>query len=193
MAVEIEAKMRVSDFDALRGRLEAAGADRLHRHLETNTFLDAADHRLQSCDSGLRVRRALDIDTGSVTAVITHKGPRQPGPMKIRPETEVKVGSYDDAVSLLQQLGYDVTLSFEKRRESWILAGCEVEMDELPELGRFVEIEGPDEAAINAVQIRLGLQHEPLIQTGYATMIARHLARTSPSRHTLTFGDSPAA
>jgi adenylate cyclase, class 2 len=193
MPLEIEAKIRVSDHVPIRQRLVEAAAGHLHRHNEINTFLDTPDHRLQSQDSGLRVRRAEDIDTGVVTAVITHKGPRRAGLMKTRPETEVKVASYDGAVALLQQLGYVMTLSFEKRRESWSLGGCEVELDELPQLGRFVEIEGPDEARIAAVQRQLGLENEPLIQTGYATMVAQYLARVSPPRRTLTFADSPAA
>ncbi len=192
MALEIEAKMRVQDHAPIRQRLELAGARRLHRHLETNTFMDTADQQLQMHDSGLRVRRAEDIDTDLVTAVITHKGPRQPGLMKTRPEAEVSVASYEDAVALLQQLGYRITLCFEKRRESWELDGCEVELDELPQLGRFVEIEGPDETAIEAVRQRLELSSHELIQTGYATMIARHLDATVPGRRTLTFADCPA-
>jgi adenylate cyclase, class 2 len=191
MALEIEAKMQVLDHAPIRQRLELAGARRLHRQLETNTFLDTLDHQLQSRDSGLRVRRARDIDTGLVTAVITHKGPRQPGVMKTRPETEVKVASYENAVTLLEELGYQVTLSFEKRRESWKLDECEVELDELPQLGRFVEIEGPGEAAIERVRGRLELGGQQLIQTGYATMVAGRLAATVPERRTLTFADCP--
>lgn len=192
MALEIEAKMQVQDHGPIRQRLELAGARRLHRQLENNTFLDTLDRHLQTHDSGLRVRRARDIDTGLVTAVITHKGPRQPGLIKTRPETEVSVACYEDAVALLQQLGYGVTLCFEKRRESWELDECEVELDELPQLGRFVEIEGPGEAAIESVRRRLELSSHELIQTGYATMIARHLDATAAGRRTLTFADCPA-
>ena len=193
MALEIEAKMQVDDHTPIRQRLELAGARRLHRHLETNTFMDKADHALQQRDSGLRIRRARDIDTALVTAVITHKGPCQPGLLKIRPETEVKVASYEDAVALLEALDYHITLCFQKRRDSWQLDDCEVELDELPQLGRFVEIEGPSEAAIESVRVRLGLAGHPLIQTGYATLVARHLTATVPDSRTLTFADCPVA
>ena len=189
MALEIEAKMQVDEHAPIRQRLELAAAKRLHRHLETNTFIDKVDHSLQKRDSGLRIRRALDVDTGLVTAVITHKGPCQPGLLKIRPETEVKVASYEDALALMEALDYQITLCFEKRRDSWKLDECEVELDELPQLGRFVEIEGPSEAAIESVRGRLGLAGHPLIQTGYATLVARHLAATVPDSHTLTFAD----
>ena len=191
MALEIEAKMQVDDHAPIRQRLELAGARRLHRHLETNTFIDTVVHPLQQRDSGLRIRRALDVDTGLVTAVITHKGPRQPGLLKIRPETEVKVASYEDAVALMEALDYHITLCFEKRRDSWQLDGCEVELDELPQLGRFVEIEGPSESAIESVRGRLALAGHPLIQNGYATLVARHLAATVPNSRTLTFADCP--
>ena len=193
MALEIEAKMQVDDHAPIRQRLKRNGAKRLHRHLETNTFIDTVDHALQQHDSGLRIRRARDVDTGLVTAVITHKGPRQPGLLKIRPETEVKVASYEDAVALMEALDYHITLCFEKRRDSWQLDDCEVELDELPQLGRFVEIEGPSEAAIESVRAQLGLAGHPLIQTGYATLVARHLTATVPDSHTLTFADCPVA
>ena len=40
---------------------------------------------------------------------------------------------------------------------SWKLGGCTVELDELPHLGTFVEIEGPSEAAILKVRDQLQL------------------------------------
>ena len=61
---------------------------------------------------------------------------------------------------------------FQKRRESWALAGCQVEMDELPHLGTFVEIEGPDEASITAVRDRLALASVPGIIETYIAMLA---------------------
>lgn len=192
MALEIEAKMQVHDHAPIRQVLESAGARRLHRHLETNTFLDTVDRQLQRNGSGLRIRRARDVDTGLVTAVMTHKGPRQPGLIKIRPEAEVKVASYEDAVTLMEALGYRITLCFEKRRDSWKLDECEVELDELPRLGSFVEIEGPSETAIEAVRGRLALGGCQLVQMGYAEMVARHLAATVPDGRTLTFADCQA-
>jgi len=178
MATELELKVRIADPTPYAAILSQLGAKRLHRHFEINTFFDTPGQTLRLADSGLRIRLARDIDTGVSTVVLTHKGPRQPGKYKLRPEHEMIADSYDRASAFLRALGYGVALSFEKHRESWQLNDCEIELDELPQLGRFLEIEGPSESSIAAVQQLLGLQDAPHVQEGYASLVAQHLRGT---------------
>jgi adenylate cyclase class 2 len=186
MALEIEIKIRVTEHQSARGLLASLGAQRQGRRLETNTFLDTADGRLVSSGEGLRVREYRELESGKVSVEITHKGPKQAGDLKIREETEVEVSSYRDAVKLFGELGYEVKLSFEKRREIWDLGECEVVLDELPEqLGTFVEIEGPSESAVRLVREQLKLGDAPVESSGYAVLVAKHLRRTG--RTVLTF------
>ena len=178
MGVEIEAKMRAADLSVIRGRVAAAGAVRLGIVIETNRFFEAADRRLGAEDQGLRLRTNTHAETGSAEHVVTFKGPRQPGPFKTREELEFAVGDAAACAAVFARLGYPHELMFEKRRESWALGGCKVELDELPVIGTFVEIEGTDEASVQAVRQRLGLEHEESLQEGYASMVAKHLAAT---------------
>jgi adenylate cyclase class 2 len=178
MPIELEAKIRIADRAAIEQRLRQLGAHFECRQLEVNTFLDTAARELRRADSGLRVRQARDLESRQTRTIITHKGPRQPGCYKSRSESELVVESYEDALALLRQLGFDVTLTFEKRRQTWQLGGCEVVLDELPRLGEFLEVEGPSEEAIAAVLKMLGLAGEPLIAQGYATLIAELLEPT---------------
>ena len=175
MANEIEAKMKIDGFDRVREALKKVGAKRVGSVLETNTFFDSPERSLVAKDSGLRLRRKRDDDSGKEEFIITVKGPQQSGELKNRPEAEVVVEDGDDAKAVLAALGYSPTLEFEKRRESWKVDQCKVELDELPVLGKFVEIEGPDEKAVMGVRERLGMKDEPLIRTGYATMLAKYL------------------
>ncbi len=171
MALEIEAKMNLADPAVMADRLRDRGATLLGRVLEVNTFFDTRSRALVASDSGLRVRAVRDLESGAEQVIVTHKGPNLPGELKRREETEVTV---DDAAAmgrLLERIGYERTLIFQKRRQSWKLGGCKVELDELPELGHFIEIEGPDEAAVMKVRQELGLAAEPLIRRGYATML----------------------
>lgn len=178
MAVEIEAKMRVGDLAVVRDRLRSAGAARVGVTVETNRFFEAADNRLGSADQGLRLRTNTNADTGAAEHVVTFKGPRRPGAFKTREELEFVVGDVDACVAVFARLGYPPELTFEKRRETWTLDGCKVELDELPPpIGTFVEIEGEGEAAVQAVRQKLGLAGEPSLQEGYASMVAAHLAR----------------
>lgn len=173
MPLELEAKVRVAEFAAVRARLRAAGAVEEGDALEVNTYFDTPDRALLSRDSGLRVRTTRSIWQKQDRHVVTFKGPRQPGDVKAREEIEFSVESADGAARLLAALGYNPDLSFEKRRETWSLGDCEVVLDELPLIGRFVEIEGPSVEAIESTRGSIGLGGEPLITDSYIAMLVR--------------------
>ena len=188
MAIEIEAKMRVSDFDAVRTALHGRGAARVGLTLETNTFFDTDDRLLLAGDEGLRLRTNRDADGGRETHVITYKGPMQAGRVKSREEVELDVADAAGAAALLQKLRFARVLTFEKRRETWKLDDCKVELDELPHLGTFVEIEGPGEAAVLKVREALGLADQPIIKTSYIAMLTAYLKDRGEDRGDVKFG-----
>ena len=174
MGIEIEAKFRLPDPERLRQKLMAAGARRVRAVLEHNTYFDTPEHALRDGDCGLRLRIAETRDAQR-DVVVTYKGPREPGEMNIRSENEVAVRSAEDAAAFLKALGYAPTLSFQKRRESFELAGARIELDELPELGYFLEIEADDERTVNRVRTKLGLEKEPAVTSSYIALVAEHL------------------
>jgi adenylate cyclase class 2 len=185
MSTEIEAKMRVGDLAGIESRLKSLGARRISRVEEVNVFFDTIDRRLVARDEGLRVRASRDLGTGQTRIVATHKGAQQSAKLKTREETELTVDSLDGAIALLRKLGFVDELRFEKRRTSYELDECRIELDQLPLLGTFVEIEGATESRILAVREKLELQRELLITTSYIAMLmdevrARHLSRTEP-------------
>ncbi len=187
MAVEIEAKMKVPDLAVVRDRLAAAGGQRVDASLERNTFFDTEDRSLLAADEGLRVRWSRG-EAGTVACTMTHKGPRQHGPLKSREETEVTVGTEADALAMLTVLGFDRVMSFEKKRESWKLGGCKVELDELPHLGTFVEVEGPKDETVMRVREQLGLADRPLVRASYIAMLMTFLQEHGKPARDVTFG-----
>jgi adenylate cyclase class 2 len=66
---------------------------------------------------------------------------------------------------------------YQKKRQVWRLGGCEVALDELPLLGTFVEIEGPNEKKIADVQKKLGLEDLPHIHQSYAALMQKQIRR----------------
>lgn len=176
MPIEIESKVAVESFDAVVERLGALGADHVADMLECNVFFDRPDASLRLNDRGLRVRSIVE-SSGRASCVMTHKGPRRPGKLKLREEIELEVASVDDAAAMLAALGYEPMLRFEKRRSRYALAGCRVELDELPHIGRFVEVEGPSESAVVEVQGLLGLDGREPVTEGYAAMLRAYLDR----------------
>ena len=136
-------------------------------------------------DCALRVR---EIRLGETTqVVITHKGRRLAGPFKSREERELVVADAAEAHTLLEALGYEPRRTFEKRRTRYKLDGCLIELDELPKLGTFIEIEGPGDAAVTAVRTALQLDSEPLVESGYAVMVDAYLDERGGSETPLCF------
>ena len=174
MPMEIEAKFRVASHDGVRERLRGMNAECCGVVIETNVILDRADGSLRKAGCGLRVRSTQVADGSPGVATLTFKGPRKPGPLKSREELEVTVGDGAMGERIMAACGFVTILSYEKRRESWIVGDCRVELDEPPHLGLFVEIEGPGEAAIAKVQTALGLGGEAHVRDSYVHMLIEY-------------------
>jgi adenylate cyclase class 2 len=187
MPVEIEAKMKVSDHAAIRKRLEETAAEFKSSVLETNTFFDTEDRSMLAKDQGLRLRHMKDLKTSEEKSIITFKGPRLYGVLKNREEHELVVASAKDATALLEAVGFKRVVTFQKRRESWMLEKCHVELDEVPYLGTFVEIEGPSEKAVLHARESLKLNDRPLIQASYIALLITHLQERGISDRVISF------
>ncbi|MFQ5430305.1 MAG: class IV adenylate cyclase [Phycisphaerae bacterium] len=190
MAVELECKVRVESHEAVRARLRENNAVYLGRVLETNRLFDRDDGSLRRGGCGMRIRTVRTLDGPPVAATWTFKGPKQGGPLKRREEIETAVDHPGAASTILEKLGYFERIVFEKRRESWRLADCAVELDDLPVLGRFVEVEGPGAPAIDAVLRQLGLDQLEPISQGYAAMLAEQAAAGEGAPATFRFAES---
>jgi adenylate cyclase, class 2 len=155
--------------------------------LETNIFLDTEDRALLAHDQGLRLRENKDPATGRTTYVITFKGPRHQGPLKSRDETELEVADARNAIELLGCLGYKTVISFEKRRQTWKFAGCKVEIDDLPYLGTFVEVEGPDNDTVLKAREKLNLNGRPIVKSSYVALMMSHLQEAGEHSRIIKF------
>lgn len=171
MALEIEAKIKVDSLDPTARRLGELGAQHIAERVQSDAYFLDADGRLARSGCGLRLR--TETVEGQTVSVLTFKGPRQDGLYKSRPEYETLVVEPETMTRILEGLGYRSHLIVTKTRRVWTLDGCEVCLDSVPPLGCFIEVEGPDEAAITNVLTRLNLGDRPHIADGYAAMMAR--------------------
>jgi adenylate cyclase, class 2 len=187
MPLEIEVKLRISSHDAVRQKLRELRGSPTGRHLEVNTIFDSPNRSLFSARKALRVRVSRDLDSAKEQAILTFKGPRQTTQFKSREEIETYVSSPESMTAILNALDFTAVVSFEKKRESWNLDGCHVELDELPYLGKFVEIEGPSEAAIANVQRKLGLSDSPPEKSSYVRMLMTWLESHRIPERVITF------
>lgn len=198
MPWEHEIKLRVADHEEVRSRLRACSASPLGVVMEWNVILDRPDGGLRASGCGLRIRRCESLDgpvQGSkrtahsdMRSTLTFKGPMRAGPVKSREEWEIGVDDAETAEAILNGLGFARILAFEKRRESWQLGCCRVELDEPPHLGLFVEIEGPTIDDIRAAHAALGLSHVAHESSSYVRMLMEYCDRKGLRDRTLRFG-----
>ncbi len=191
MPDEQEAKLRVADHDDVLRRLRDASAELIEDVRITDVYFDAEDARLRESDRGLRLRVREPVDGGERRARLTYKGPRRTGRnVKVRPEIETDVADADAVERILSAVGLPPAMRIEKRRTSYRLDDCRVELDELPLLGTFVEVEGADEAAIDAVCERLGLTGERIMEA-YTHLLCEHCRRHGLDGREITFPREP--
>jgi adenylate cyclase, class 2 len=187
MPVEIEAKIKLAEHDSIRLTLQRLGATARGKRMEENIFFDRPDHSLRQSDQGLRVRVARDEQTGHESVIVTYKGPRQHGPLKSREEIELRADHPNHAILFLEHLGFERTLSFQKKRESWKLGDCLIELDEVPFLGTYLEVEGPTESAVQETLKTIGLENEPHVNPSYIALLSEYMEKQGRTERVIRF------
>ncbi|MGH9903100.1 MAG: class IV adenylate cyclase [Pyrinomonadaceae bacterium] len=165
--MEVEKKYRVvrERQELLRQRLAEVGASFVGEEFEENTLYAGAG--LDPRSRVLRLRRAAG------RAVLTYKERfASASAIKRQREDETRVDDPDALASILGALGYEPALVYEKRRQTWRLAGVEVVIDELP-FGSFVEIEG-EESTIAAAEQLLDLSEAVAEHESYPELTVRY-------------------
>lgn len=173
---EIEAKIKVAALEPFVVKLKELDAEFVYTARQVDTYFMDAKKLLHKKDCGLRIRR--QTINGKDSALLTFKGAREQTKYKSRPEYETAVSNPEMAEKIVESLGYDKRLTFEKKRSVWSVDACQVCLDELPRLGCFVEVEGPHEDAISTVLAKLSLQDKPHISDSYASMMSQKLNQT---------------
>ena len=181
--LEVEQKFRVDSFTDVRKRL--GDAEPLGRAEEWDTYLSHPGRDFAETGEAVRLRsvdRAQHSDSrhgeaGSGgratlvrTNVLTYKGPRLAGPLKVRVERELTLSSdRESALAFFAAIGFEPVADVRKVRESYRFGiggqPVTVSLDEVDGGGRFVEVEvvstDRDAAAAGVAEVagRLGLNN----------------------------------
>ncbi|MEZ0395905.1 MAG: class IV adenylate cyclase [Anaerolineales bacterium] len=182
---EIEVKFYVRSLPPIAERLEGLGAVlRRERAHEVNLRFDLADGSLSRADRVLRLRTT----TGEPPR-LTYKGPgaTRRG-VRARQEIELSLSEASAARALLEALGFQVVVLYEKYRAIYALNGREIMLDELP-FGAFVEIEGEDAASIRRAAEDLGLAWDRRIPASYLHLFEKVRRKRRLTCRDLTFAN----
>ncbi len=151
MPIEIEKKYRLSkkQREEVLQRLPEIGAKRKGEDFEVNTLYSGPNLEMGNCV--LRLKRI------GKRGILTFKQ-RFPSTSDIKHqrEDETRVDDPDAMEAILEALGFEPALVYEKRRETWVLGKTEIVIDELP-FGLFMEIEG-SEPDIREIEKKLAIK-----------------------------------
>ena len=151
MKTEIEVKFINVDIDDIRAKLTALGAIREQpmRNMR-RVLIEQPEHEAEH--SFIRIRDQGD----KITLTFKRRAKKSPNRIDDTKEIEVEVGSFEDTVELFKEAGWAYKTYQENRRETWLLDGAEVVIDEWPWLAPQIEIEADDEATVRSVAEKLG-------------------------------------
>ncbi len=187
---EVEVKVP-ADHEAVRRRLRELDAEHLGTVRQEDTYYDAPHRNFVATDEALRVREetrmgegtagdgADEPGDGATVHRLTYKGPKVDEASKTRAEHETDVGDPAAVDAALQALGFDPAAAVRKERERYALEGYTVTLDEVEDLGQFVEVEreapGAEIEAVRdgAVDLleTLGLDAEVGVRTSYLGLL----------------------
>jgi adenylate cyclase class 2 len=166
MAIETEKKYRLTDEQKqfVSEALEELQAEYKGEDYEENTIFGGGI--LDSKPAVLRVRKIQN------KTVLTYKESlKSEFSVKQRIENETEVSDAGELEKIIENLGFEPRLVYEKSRKTWKFREVEIVLDELP-FGWFMEIEGSI-TAITETEMFLGIENYETEQESYPSLTAR--------------------
>lgn len=179
--LEKEVKFYLIDLAGYAERLRSLGATLIQpRVKEINYRFDTPESTLARSGIALRLRRDTRVILTLKGASSTESG------VRVRPEVEVVLDDMQNGRAILEGLGYNLVVCYEKWRTTYHLAELEVTLDELP-YGNFTEIEGSDTEAIYRAASSLGLNWKARVPSSYLELFANVKRKLNLPVDDLTF------
>lgn len=136
MAIETEIKYRLTEeqFDKVQNRLKELNANFCgEEHEENNIYVSES---LVALNAVLRIRKI-----GEKTILTFKKRLSGNSDIKEQIEHETIIENAEEMEKIIENLGFEKRLVYEKHRKTWHFREVEVLLDKLP-FGLFMEIEG---------------------------------------------------
>jgi adenylate cyclase class 2 len=176
--LEVELKVKVPLLEPIRKHLLEKGAECLGRIHEHDIYYNAPHRDFGVTDEAVRVRYTNDH------AVVTYKGAKiKKFGLKAREELNTAVESGDVFEKMLDRLGFTRTTEVNKWRENFRFSRAAICLDEVDELGTFVEIEimtsdenSHAEAEIKRIAKEIGVSGEPILASYLELLLSKRSA-----------------
>ncbi|MDO9326873.1 MAG: class IV adenylate cyclase [Methanoregula sp.] len=175
--LEVELKVKVPSLESVRKLLHENGAENLGRIHEHDIYYNAPHRDFGITDEAVRVRYTNEH------AVVTYKGAKiKKFGLKAREELNTAVESGEVFEAMLDRLGFTKTTEVDKWRENFRFSGAAICLDEVNELGTYVEIEimtsdenSHAEEEIKKIAHEIGVTGEPILASYLELLLAERV------------------
>lgn len=172
--IEIEVKAHVDDARKMERAIIALGATPIGIQGQADTYYNALHRNFEKTDEALRIR----VEDGD--AFLTYKGPKIDKVSKTRQEFQTVINEPETMGNILSSLGFFPVATVTKRRKNYRLGDFFISLDEVRNLGNFIEIEISVKDSKNYQEKvesifkfieKLGINRDDTIRSSYFEMI----------------------
>lgn len=133
--IEIEIKARVEDPKDMERSIIALGAEPIGIENQEDTYYNSQYRDIGKTDESLRIRIEDD------QSFLTYKGPKMDSVSKTRKEFQIEINDADNLRNILTSLGFFPVVTVTKKRKNYRLGDFFIALDDVRNLGNFIEIE----------------------------------------------------
>lgn len=172
--IEIEVKAGVEDPKLMERSIIELGATPIGIETQADTYYNAPYRDFGKTDEAIRIR----IQDGK--SILTYKGPKMDTISKTRKEIQTEIKDADNMGNILSSLGFFPVATVSKRRKNFRFGDFYISLDEVRDLGHFIELEIAVKDSKNYQEkvesifkfiAKLGIKRESTIRKSYLEMI----------------------
>ncbi len=152
--IEVEFKARIENFEKfmeVKNRILSLGSKLISKTLEEDIYFQHPLRDFSKTDEALRIRKT------NGKSYLTYKGAKISKISKTRLEIQTEIENFENTKEIFLKLGFKPVAIISKKREKYILGSTSIYMDEVKDLGYFIEIEEEieNEATIKMIEEKL--------------------------------------
>ena len=155
--LEIEVKILEVDVKSITKKLESWGAQKTFEGELTTHHYDFSHQGLEKRNLALRLRKRADSEQ---TAELTLKEKIGKTEAKIMQEYELRVSDFEVMQNILHYLGLKEIKAAKKHRTSYVLGEVHFDLDTVPGIPTFLEIEATTLERVHEYVKKLGFSTE---------------------------------
>ncbi len=138
--MEVEIKAKIESLTELEKKIIKMGAELAGEFIEEDTYYNHPCRDFATTDEALRIR-LIKKNEKIEKIELTYKGPKVDQDTKSREERTAALCNFEDIEQVIKSLGFVKVANVKKKRKNYRLNGTTVSLDDVHNLGYFVEIE----------------------------------------------------